>query len=230
MCVKTNTKIALGVVGGLIVGCILFSPTEQQVVSEEPQEVEQQEVDSQDVSQEQTEEKEEEKQSITLQLTPGTYIVGEDLEEGEYVVLVNEGEFIASYERRTGTSGDYGEVVTHEYIEGLFAYMEVKDGEYLKLDGCTLYKIDELNLDFSENDKLSNGMFIVGQDLEPGEYKLVAMEESYDGTKNGQFGIYKDVSGDWQSTVRFDYFENSTYITVKEGQYLVLSENTVLEK
>ena len=225
-------KIALGVLGVVVVGGILFSPTEQQSVSQEPQQVEEQveqeEVDSQDVSQEHVEEKEE--QSITLQLTPGTYIVGEDLEEGEYVVLVNEGEIIASYERRTGTSGDYGEVVTHEFIEGLFAYMEVKDGEYLKLDGCTLYKIDELNLDFSENDKLSNGMFIVGQDLEPGEYKLVAMEESYDGTKNGEFGIYKDVSGDWDSIVRFDFFENSTYITVKEGQYLVLSENTLLEK
>ena len=57
---NTNTKIALGVVGGLMVGCILFSPTEQQMVSEEPQQteqvVEQQEVASQDVSEEQVDE------------------------------------------------------------------------------------------------------------------------------------------------------------------------------
>ena len=166
------------------------------------------------------------KGDISFILEPGTYKVGKDLGAGEYVLIKNEDEYMGSFDITTGTSGDFDEIVDSNAFHN-FEYIKVKDGQYLKLDSCTLYIIDEVkpSMHLEKFDELTNGMFIVGIDIEPGQYKLENINKEY----NGWFSLYNSLDGGYNGGVDLqdsDFFDNNTLITLTEGQYLKLDENT----
>lgn len=61
------------------------------------------------------------------------------------------------------------------------------------------------------------GMYKVGKDIPAGEYKLFASGMSY-------FEVTKDSSGNFNSIISNGMFENFTYITVEDGQYIKIQD------
>lgn len=175
-----------------------------------------------------TENNKEEKE-LTLQLSNGTFKVGKYLEPGIYLLGKNDGEYMGSYEITTDTTGDLDSRVDSNAFEN-FTYIEVKKGQYVQLDKCTLYKVEEIKpyINIDDMKELTNGTFIVGEDIDPGEYKL----EAIDGNQ-GWFCLYNNLAGGYKngpSLQDADYFSGSKLITLKDGQYLKLDSNTKVIK
>ena len=170
--------------------------------------------------------------NYSLELTNGTFKVGEDLDPGEYILVKNEGEFMGNYDITTDTTGDMESSIDSNAFEN-FSYIEVKKGQYLQLDKCTLYIPSELGdkFDFSNEKELTNGMFRVGKDVEPGEYKLEIVND--DDNAQGWYSLYYNLGGGYKGGPDLqdsDYFSGSKLITLKEGQYLKLDSNTKVIK
>ncbi|MDO5345290.1 MAG: peptidoglycan-binding domain-containing protein [Lachnospiraceae bacterium] len=134
------------------------------------------------------------------------YKVGTDIPAGEYVVFAESGHgyFCVSSDSNQDNiifndNFDYNSIIT------------VKDGEYLELSRCYAVPFEE----GPEIDLSGTGMFKVGTHISAGEYKI----ESTDGM--GYYCIYPDSRQD--DIVSNDNFEGQNYITVTDGQYLVLS-------
>lgn len=135
----------------------------------------------------------------------GMYKVGSDIPAGEYVVFATGGMgyFCVSSDSNQNDilfneNFDYNSIIT------------IKDGEYLDLTRCYAVPAEE-NPDIEVN---TTGMFKVGTHIPAGEYKL----ESSGGT--GYYCIYSDSrQGD---IIANDNFEGQNYVTVSDGQYLVL--------
>ena len=168
---------------------------------------------------------------VSFSLSDGTFKVGEDLDPGIYVLVKQDGEFMGSFDITTDTTGDVESSVDSNAFEN-FSYIEVKDGQYLQLNKCDLYKVDEIKdkaLDFSNLDELTNGMYIVGEDIQPGEHKL----EAIDSDSDGWFCLYNNLGDGYKNAPDLqtaDYFSGSKLITLKEGQYLKLDSNTKVIK
>ena len=191
--------------GSIVIGCDSDTDT-----TEDNTTTQEQQVDTQ-------EQEKAEDNNITFSLGSGMWKVGQDLKAGEYM---------GSFDITTGTSGDFDEIVDSNAFHN-FEYIKVKDGQYLKLDSCTLYIIDEVkpSMHLEKFDELTNGMFIVGIDIEPGQYKLENINKEY----NGWFSLYNSLDGGYNGGVDLqdsDFFDNNTLITLTEGQYLKLDENT----
>ena len=226
-----NNKIAtgliivlgLGVLGNLNKGAVKENKEEKTTVAQEQQ------TETSQVEEATTESNKEEK-DLTLELSNGTFKVGKDLDPGTYLLVKNEGEYMGSFDITTDTTGDMSSNVDSNAFEN-FSYIEVKKGQYVQLDKCTLYIPSEIPMDTSKLDELTNGMFIVGKnkDLKPGEYKLEAIDES----RQGWYSLYNNLAGGYKNGPDLqdsDYFSGSKLITLKKGQYLKLDSNTKIIK
>lgn len=168
---------------------------------------------------------------VSFSLSDGTFKVGEDLDPGIYVLVKHDGEFMGSFDITTDTTGDLNSSVDSNAFEN-FSYIEVKDGQYLQLNKCDLYKVDEIKdeaLDFSNLNELTNGMYIVGEDITPGEHKLEVINDG----SEGWFCLYNNLAGGYNNSPDLqtaDYFSGSKLITLKDGQYLKLDSNTKVIK
>lgn len=70
---------------------------------------------------------------------------------------------------------------------------------------------------------LSDGMYKVGVDLQPGEYKINSPGDGYDAiTTNSRHTLNSIVSN--------DNFTGNKYVTVEDGQYLELKNATLILK
>ena len=68
-------------------------------------------------------------------------------------------------------------------------------------------------------DTRGSGMFKVGIHIKAGEYKL----ESTTSEADGYYAVYSKSDHDFDSLVSNQVFTNSAYVTVSDGQYLLLS-------
>lgn len=132
--------------------------------------------------------------------------VGTDIPAGEYILFAenNHGYFCVSPDSNQNDitfndNFDYNSIIT------------VNNGEYLKLSHCYAIPIEE----DPELSLTGTGMFKVGFHIPAGEYKL----EATDG--NGYYCIYPDSRRD--HILANDIFEGQNYVTVSDGQYLVLN-------
>lgn len=155
----------------------------------------------------------------------GTYKCGVDISPGKYVVF-----------------GYYGNVWCRVYSEpsnpdggvqknGIMIPVDLKEGEYIAYySGGVLIPEEE----FDKDNLAQYGIFLVGEDIEPGEYKIKAITDRYQSKfasitgVAGGYEIKNDVFSDGQ--VSYEYlFSEQSYFTIKEGQYLILS-NAALYK
>lgn len=141
--------------------------------------------------------------------TESKYKAGQDIPEGEYVIFVNKN--VSRGYFSVSTDSNEKNIITNDNFE-YNTIVYIKDGEYLKLSRSYAVPITDvaaLNTD-------GTGMFKIGVHLPAGEYKLIADVDS-----SGYYCIYNDNRQD--DIECNDNFKGNTYVTVKEGQYLLLS-------
>ncbi|MGN1402892.1 MAG: hypothetical protein ACI4XB_01065 [Ruminococcus sp.] len=165
--------------------------------------------------------------------TSGTYLVGEEIPAGEYV-LVSESSnpdhlfyagIYADREEEQELSGNW-----HEYS----AIVQLEEGTYFHFSWAICYDVTKNTV---LNDPTNHpGMFCVGCDIEPGTYTICP----YEGETHNvypTYAIYTELgsvapviaeSGSLYDPSTSEIVESVT-VTVEEGQYLYLKECVIQE-
>lgn len=145
----------------------------------------------------------------------GMYKVGTDLPAGEYLFFSN-----SSHLAYVCASSDSNQddIIENENFSNSF-FMTVTDGQYLQAKRCYFVKASDCTITINDDGTLEEGMYRVGIDIPAGEYQLTADEDK------GYWCLYSD------STIPFDIddndnFDGSTYVTVRDGQYLQVKRCT----
>jgi hypothetical protein len=147
--------------------------------------------------------------------TEGTYKIGTDISEGEYVIFGADGELFKGYFSLSSDSNEKDIIVNDNFNYCTIIY--AKQGEYLKIQGSYMIPLEEAKLGTD-----GEGFFKIGYHLSAGEYKLVQTGEIY-----GYYCIYNDNRHD--DIESNDMFDNTAYITVKDGQYLELKGCKIMQ-
>ena len=148
----------------------------------------------------------------------GMYKIGADLPAGEYVLLPAS-EFSAYYEVNSSSTGEVEDIIDNDNFDGR-RYLTVEDGQYLTIQRCTMVPLDKApKVDISSG-VVPEGMYRVGVDIPAGEYKLHNNTE-YDGYYEVRSSSL--ASEGFDSIITNENFSGDVYVTVQEGQYLVVN-------
>lgn len=144
--------------------------------------------------------------------TEGMYKAGTDIPIGEYYLEAKDGKtaYFCISDDSTGKS-----IIENDNFEYHY-FIEIEDGDYLELSRCTAVAVENIEIEFDSNN-LTAGMYRVGIDIPAGEYKL---------TQASDFSAYVCVYDNFSKNrdiITNDNFKNQKYITVKDGQILLLS-------
>lgn len=140
----------------------------------------------------------------------GMHKVGKDIPAGEYV-LFSSSEIPAYFEVSSNSKGTFDSIICNDnFAEN--SIVNLKDGTYLTMDRCYAIPINEAKVDVNKS-----GMFKVGLHIKAGEYKIVSTDDimAYMEVATNSTHLFEDI-------ITNDNFNGSKYITVEDGQYLML--------
>jgi len=150
------------------------------------------------------------KQVFSVQYDNGQYKAGMDIDPGEYMALATNG-----YGYICVSADANQDNITFNEVFETNTVFTIEEGEYLELSGCTAVLADEFYAEYKIDTDKDGIMLKVGHDIEAGEYKLEATAGM------GYYCIFNDTRH--TKIVSNEVFETTSYVTVKDGQYLVLS-------
>jgi len=160
------------------------------------------------------EEKKEPEDKIT-KFKSSSYKVGTDMPAGEYKLFSDD--IMSYFEISKDSSGSFDSIVANDNFFN-FSYISVKDGQYVKLQGCYAVPIAEAPVYSQDETKYIPGKYKVGFDIPAGEYKVIA-----DGAM-AYIEVSKNSSATLDAVISNDVFEGNKYITVSDGQYIKLQD------
>ena len=157
----------------------------------------------------------------------GDYVVGETIAPGTYIFIAEDisygNDSEEEYSFPSFYAGLYKDQNEEERIHAGWyqnsTYMKIEKDQNLHFSWAKAYPVDSFE---GENDPFKHpGMFLVGKDLAPGEYKFKLLTDQ--GYEN--YSIYDnidEVMTDDGFTNRVYNFESDEKITLNEGQYILL--------
>ena len=125
------------------------------------------------------------------------------------------GQYAGYFAITTDSNGN--DIIANDNFE-TNSIVTVRSGEYLKLNRCVAVYAPDFYSQYTIRTDNDGTMLRVGvgYDIMPGEYKLISTSEY-----QGYWCIYNDSRH--TDIVDNDLFSNSAWVTVKSGQYIVLS-------
>lgn len=149
----------------------------------------------------------------------GVYKVGKDLPAGEYLLISYDDQYVGGYMCVSSDSNQND--IIHNELFLTFHYITVENGQYLELTRCGAVSVEEDLLTFKSYDDLGPGMYRIGTDIPAGEYKLIADKDAI-----AAYSCIYDNSTASRKIISNDIINNNAYVTVKQGQYLLLKSCT----
>lgn len=146
----------------------------------------------------------------------GMYKVGTDITAGEYL-LMSEGLVPAYFQVSKDSTGSLESIISNDNFEGS-RYVTLVNDQYFEVRGAKFVSIDKAPVQEPKNGVYGPGMYKVGRDIEPGEYKLKPQAGAM-----AYFEVAKDSKNSLTSIVSNDNFETEKYITIAAGQYIKLN-------
>lgn len=140
-------------------------------------------------------------------VTEGTYRVGVDIAPGEYVLFPDG---LGYFEVNADTNGN--DTISNDNFS-YPRYITVNSGVFITISDAKMYPIAKAPAITFPSDKYV-GYLKVGRDIEPGTYLV----KTYGGEG------YYEICDEYDEIFDNNFFKNQTYITIKEGQYLMLSK------
>lgn len=162
----------------------------------------------------------------------GIFEVGKDIEAGEYVVMPNKEEKAAAIqvgnELITDKNGSYisEQVMYQTNVDSGVGFVTISKNEYVMFYDATAYKIEDYITCISNQKVVSEDTkFKVGINLEPGTYTLKNINPFFkdDPTAAAGYSIYSDSIYTDETKENGVVFLNTTTVTVKDGEYLLLN-------
>src|SRR5699024_1801368 len=149
------------------------------------------------------------------------YEIGEDIPEGEYILVGEENAFL---EISSDDSGDIESVIHNDVLfEDQFTYLTFENGQYFSFNNAKLFTIDNAPTLKPEDGIYQSGMYKVGEDIPAGTYEVVYDEENSE-LDSGYVEVAKNSGHDARDIIENDIVEDSTEVTIENGQYITLRD------
>lgn len=145
----------------------------------------------------------------------GMYKVGSELPAGEYLFFSSGSQ--RAYVCISSDSNQDNIIENENFSNSLF--ITVADGQYLQAKRCYFVKASDYTVAINDDGSFGEGMYRVGIDIPAGEYKLTAGEDRAYWCLYSSSNIPFDIDDN-------DNFEGSAYVTVHQGQYLIIKRCT----
>lgn len=152
----------------------------------------------------------------TNKYTAGQYKIGKDMPAGEYALFPSKRGDDGYFCCTTDANGD--DIINNDHFSTYSIY-KVQNGEYLELSRC--YAVPLAQAEIPDTD-YTDGTYIVGTHIPAGEYKVTSIVED----RSGYYCVYSDLFRD--DIVSNDYFEGSVYVSLSQGDVLVLERCQVI--
>lgn len=149
----------------------------------------------------------------------GMYKIGSDMPAGEYVLL---GSDMAYFQIAKDSTGLLNSVIANDIFVNR-SIITVEDGQYLTMKNCKAVAFDEAPKVQLVDGCLPAGTYKIGVDLPAGEYKLIPAGMGYVEVSTNSLHTL-------ESIITNDMFESEQYITVKDGQYIKVSDAKIVVK
>ena len=149
----------------------------------------------------------------------GMYKVGTDIPAGEYCLYADPDDS-GYYSVNADSNGD---TIIGNHIFDYNAFVTVSDGQYFKISDAIAVPVSLIDGITYQIDTSKSGMFRIGIDLPAGEYRLNSLPDD-----SGYYCIYGNSLPD-ADIVANHIFEGQSYVTVTDGQYLVLSDCMIVQ-
>lgn len=149
----------------------------------------------------------------------GMYKIGVDMPAGEYVAYCDGWSGYVAISSDSNQDNIIGNEIFYEQI-----YIQVVEGQFLKLSDCyAIPKSMATAYKDAFNSELYGCTLEVGRDIPSGEYKIEAI------SGDGYWCIYNKPIGNGYDIISNDIISGSSYITVKNGQYLHVSDIKIIK-
>lgn len=154
-------------------------------------------------------------------LTPGTYIIGTDIQPGIYRGETGIDPLDSCYwARLSGLSGDFDSLKANDNNIGQF-YVEILDSDYAFNTQCEitlLSTLPEPSGDFLQ--QLAPGTYIVGRDIQAGTYKG---EAGADVLESCYWARLSDVSGEFSALIANNNNNGQYFVQVQENDFALIT-------
>ncbi|NMS89440.1 cell wall-binding repeat-containing protein [Clostridioides difficile] len=158
----------------------------------------------------------------TKTIKAGMYKVGKDISAGEYLITSNSGSYASYYEVTSDSTGNADSILSNDIFNGT-RYITLENGQYIKIEDSTMILAKYAKVQKAKNGKFGNGMYKIGLEIPAGEYTIVS------NSSDAYYEVRDDSLGDVDGIVTNDVFSGNRYITVEEGQYLILNNCYLIE-
>lgn len=147
-------------------------------------------------------------------LPEGSYIVGKDIKPGEYKIspsVLNDSAYYDVYPDISKSK-----ILSNDFFK-ICSYVILEDGQLIELERGVIHPISDA---LPSKVASTQGFYKVGFDLPAGSYKATA-------TDGGGYYDIKNSCSVESRTIQNDFFRNTSYFTVRDGQYIELSDCTI---
>ena len=158
-----------------------------------------------------------ESQSDVRLYESGTYHIGVDIPEGDYVIYENEDAMFASVVVRTGNTQD-ADLVTYHLID-VQAVIRLESDMWLTLSEARACPISQAAPALNDAGQTGEGGYLVGMMLPAGEYVATPLDKA----PLSSYSVYGGVLGTGAQLLKFEVLHEAVDVTLSEGEYVVLS-------
>lgn len=145
----------------------------------------------------------------------GMYLVGTEINPGIYKVE-NTGTFGGYWERLSGLTGSFDEIIANENIYTT-GYVEILSTDVaINLTDCRLTAIENVTLETLEGE-ISEGMYLVGDEITPGTYRFTLDPDSFTGF--GYWARLSGVTGEFDEIIANDTPSGDIYVEILATDY-----------
>ena len=152
----------------------------------------------------------------------GNFEVGKDVPAGKYLVFSDDpygyGDFCFGVYSQSDCSEE--SELSFEWYQGN-AYVILNEGTFIHFSHSNMYKVDEDDIllkDLPDVNKCG-GMYEVGKDIEPGNYKLEKTNDQYSMT----YSVYSSIDTCSPEKTEEHYSESdSPEVSLSDGEYLLV--------
>lgn len=145
----------------------------------------------------------------------GSYLIGQDIPAGDYVLVENDDAVFASVIVREGVTDDSDLVAQHLINRQVVA--RLTEGKWLTLTEARAYPLSQASMAWEGS--VQEGGYLVGAMLPAGSYAVYPTDKA----PLSSYSVYDNVLGAGEKLLKFEVIHEPTEIALNDGEYIELS-------
>ncbi len=147
----------------------------------------------------------------------GSYLVGVDIPEGDYVLLERENAVFASVAIRDDDSADAAPIL-HKLVIGR-AVIRLTRGTWVTFSELRVCPLGHEPEAWCPDGSVGEGAYLVGRQIAPGRYTVTPLDRA----PLSSYSVYTDILGTQAQLIKFEVLHEAVALNLSEGEYVELS-------